>query len=293
MSRENFSFNSPEGPGNDPIEVFCYRWPATGEAVGVAQISHGMGEHSLRYADLAGFLNRAGFHVYANDHRGHGRTANSKETLGDFGVGGWNALVEDMARLTRLAREPEGALPVVLLGHSMGSFAAQAYLLDHSDLIAAAVLSGSAAVDKLQMNSSGDADLTALNREFEPARTPFDWLSRDAAQVDKYIADPLCGFGVVARSMATLAAASQRIVDPAQLARIHKDLPIWIMAGDKAPVNHNLEWLRPVAERYRAAGLKDVTEKYYRDGRHEMFNEINRAEVYRDLLTWIRAAVRV
>ncbi len=143
------------------------------------------------------------------------------------------------------------------------------------------------------MNSSGDADLTALNREFEPARTPFDWLSRDAAQVNKYIADPLCGFGVVARSMATLAAASQRIVDPAQLARIHKDLPIWIMAGDKAPVNHNLEWLRPVAERYRAAGLKDVTEKYYRDGRHEMFNEINRAEVYRDLLTWIRAAVRV
>jgi len=293
MTREDFSLNSPEGPRNDPIEVACYRWPATGEAVGVAQISHGMGEHSLRYADLAGFLNRAGFHVYANDHRGHGRTAKSKETLGDFGLGGWNALVEDMARLTRLVREHEGALPVVLVGHSMGSFAAQAYLLDHSDLIAAALLSGSAAVDKLQMNSSGDADLTSLNREFEPARTPFDWLSRDPTQVDKYIADPLCGFGVVARSMATMAAASQRIVDLAQLARIRKDLPIWIMAGDKDPVNHNLEWLRPVAERYRAAGIKDVTEKYYRNGRHEMFNEINRAEVYRDLLTWIRAAVRV
>ncbi len=294
MAREDFSFISPEGPGNQPIEVAGYRWSSVGSRpVGIVQISHGMGEHSLRYADLAGFLNQAGFHVYANDHRGHGRTAKSRETLGDFGVGGWDALVEDMARLTRIARQREGGLPVVLLGHSMGSFATQAYLLDHSDLIGAAVLSGSAAVDMLQMDSSGDADLTAINREFEPARTPFDWLSRDPAQVDQYIADPLCGFGVIARSMATMAAASQRIVDPRQLARIRKDLPIWIMAGDKDPINHQLEWLRPVAERYRAAGIKDVTEKYYREGRHEMFNETNRAEVYGDTLAWIRAALRV
>jgi alpha-beta hydrolase superfamily lysophospholipase len=291
--REDFSFSSPEGPGNQPIEVACYRWPAIGQPSGIVQISHGMGEHSLRYADLAGFLNQAGFHVYSNDHRGHGRTALSKEALGDFGVGGWDALVEDMARLTRLARERDRGLPVVLLGHSMGSFATQSYLLEHSDLIAASVLSGSAAVDKLQINSSGDADLTAFNGEFAPARTAYDWLSRDPAQVDKYVADPLCGFGVIARSMATMAASSPRLVDPAQLGRIRKDLPIWIMAGDKDPINHHLEWLRPVAERYRAVGIKDVTEKYYRDGRHEMFNEINRAEVYRDLLAWIKDALRL
>src|ERR1019366_1214952 len=115
MSREDFSFTSPEGPGSDPIEVAGFRWPATGKAVGVVQISHGMGEHSLRYADLAEFLNQAGFDVYANDHRGHGRTAKSKDALGDFGVGGWDAVVEDMARLTRLARERDGRLPVVLL----------------------------------------------------------------------------------------------------------------------------------------------------------------------------------
>ncbi|HLX36770.1 MAG TPA: alpha/beta hydrolase [Candidatus Binataceae bacterium] len=288
MTREDFSFRS----NADGLEVACYRWPADANPVGVVQIAHGMGEHSLRYADLAGFLNRAGFHVYANDHRGHGRTAKSKEQLGDFGAGGWDALVEDMAHLTRLTREREH-LPVVLLGHSMGSFAAQSYIVDHSDLIAAVALSGSAAVDKLQMNSSGDADLTALNADFEPARTPFDWLSRDPVEVEKYIADPLCGFGVIARSMASMAAASARIVDPAQLARIRKDLPIWIMAGDKDPVNHHLEWLRPLAERYRAAGIRDVTEKYYLDGRHEMFNETNRAEVYRDLLAWTRTALRL
>jgi alpha-beta hydrolase superfamily lysophospholipase len=293
MAREDFSFTSPEGAGDQPIEVACYRWPAAGKPLGVVQISHGMGEHSLRYADLAAYLNQAGLHVYSNDHRGHGRTAKSKEALGDFGVGGWDALIEDMARLTRIAREREANLPVVLLGHSMGSFATQAYLLDHSDLLAAAALSGSAAVDKLAILSSGDADLTAINREFEPARTPFDWLSRDPAQVDKYIADPLCGFGVIARSMATMATASTRIVDPAQLARIRKDLPIWVMAGDRDPINHHLEWLRPVAERYRAAGIREVTEKYYRDGRHEMFNETNRAEVYRDLVEWVRRALRV
>jgi alpha-beta hydrolase superfamily lysophospholipase len=292
MARDDFSFESPEGPGKNPIKVACYRWLAIGKPAGVVQISHGMGEHSLRYANLAAYLNHAGFHVYANDHRGHGRTALSKEALGDFGVGGWDAVVEDMARLTRIAREREGNLPVVLLGHSMGSFATQAYLLDHSDLIAAAILSGSAAVDKLQISSSSDADLTAINREFEPARTPFDWLSRDPNEVDKYIADPLCGFGVIAASMATMMGASMRIIDPAQLARIRKDLPIWIMAGDRDPINHHLEWLRPVAERYRAAGIKDVTEKYYRDGRHEMFNETNRAEVYRDLLEWLRRTVK-
>ncbi|HLI78449.1 MAG TPA: alpha/beta hydrolase, partial [Candidatus Binataceae bacterium] len=191
------------------------------------------------------------------------------------------------------ACERDSGLPLVLLGHSMGSFAAQSYLLEHSDLITAAVLSGSAAVDLLQMDSSGDADLTAINGAFEPARTPFDWLSRDAAEVDKYIADPLCGFGVIASSMATMAAASARIVDPAQLARIRKDLPIYIMAGDKDPINHDLKWLRPLAQRYRAAGIGGVTEKYYPDGRHEMFNETNRAEVYRDLLAWMRGALNI
>ena len=291
MRREDFSFESPDGRG--AIEVACYRWPAVGNPVGVVQIAHGMGEHSLRYAGLAEFLNHAGFHVYANDHRGHGRTAKSKGALGDFGEGGWDALVEDMARLTRIARERDAGLPVVLLGHSMGSFAAQTYLLDHSRLIAAAALSGSAAIDMLQMNSSGDADLTALNRDFEPARTPFDWLSRDPAEVDKYVADPLCGFGVIARSMATMTAAATRLADPAQLARIRRDLPIWIMAGDLDPVNHHLEWLRPLAERYRAAGVTGVTEKYYRDGRHEMFNEVNRAEVYNDLLAWTRSAIKL
>jgi len=180
---------------------------------------------------------------------------------------------------------------VILLGHSMGSFAAQNYVLDNSSLIAGLVLSGSAAVDKLAIDPSQDADLTAFNRAFEPARTQHDWLSRDPAAVDAYEADPLCGFGINKNAMATMTASAIRLIDPAALAQIRKDLPIYIFAGDKDPINHNLERVRPLAERYRAAGIMNVTEKYYADGRHEMLNETNRDEVLRDLATWLQTAI--
>jgi len=286
MRREDFAFNSEDG-----LEIAYYRWRAPGKAAGIVQIAHGMGEHSLRYAHVAESLNQGGFHVYANDHRGHGRSVKGPQSLGDFGVGGWNALVGDMVTLTRLARTREGRLPVILLGHSMGSFAAQQYVLDNSPLIAGLVLSGSAAVDKLAIDPSQDADLTAFNRAFEPARTQHDWLSRDPAAVDAYEADPLCGFGINKKAMETMAASAMRLVDPAALAQIRKDLPIYIFAGDKDPINHNLEWLKPVAERYRAAGIANVSEKYYPEGRHEMLNETNRDEVISDLASWLEKAI--
>lgn len=286
MRRDDLAFKTEDG-----LEIAYYRWRAPGKAAGIVQIAHGMGEHSWRYAHVAEALNDAGYHVFANDHRGHGRSAPTRESLGDFGTGGWNALVADMVTLTRLARTREGRLPVVLLGHSMGSFAAQQYVLDNSDAIAGLVLSGSAAVDKLNIDPSREADLTAFNRAFEPARTQHDWLSRDPAAVDAYEADPLCGFGVNKRGLESMAAAAKRLTDPAALAQIRKDLPIYIFAGDKDPINHDLEWLKPVAERYRAAGIANVTEKYYPDGRHEMLNETNRQEVIRDLVSWLQKAV--
>jgi alpha-beta hydrolase superfamily lysophospholipase len=293
MMREEFSLNSAA----DGITLACYRWLAPEPAVGVVQIAHGMGEHALRYAPFAEYLNRAGFHVYANDHRGHGRTAENKKVLGDFGAAGWNGLVADMAQLTRHAHATHRAVPIVLLGHSMGSFAAQQYILDHSGLITGVILSGSASLDRLfasaalPEDSSKPADLTALNREFEPARTPFDWLSRDTAEVDKYVGDPLCGFGVDARATLSMAAGGARTVDTAEIARIRKTLPIYIFAGDKDPVNHHLEWLRPLGARYRAAGIADVSEKFYPDGRHEMLNETNRAEVMHDTVAWLRRTI--
>jgi alpha-beta hydrolase superfamily lysophospholipase len=276
---------------DDWTRVACFHWPAQARAAGIVQIAHGMGEHALRYADAAEHLTRAGFHVYANDHRGHGKTAPSKEALGDFGKAGWDGLVADMVMLTDYARSETKGLPLVLLGHSMGSFAAQQYVLDHSDLIAGLVLSGSAAADHLGLSADRELDLTAINAPFEPARTPFDWLSRDNAEVDKYIADPFCGFGVNKASIGTMVESLARTTDANALARIRKDLPIYIFAGDKDPVNQGLAALKPVAERYRAAGIGDVSEKYYKDGRHEMLNETNREEVLSDLLAWLKRVV--
>ena len=290
MNREDFSFASTI----DGLEIACYRWAATDRPRGIVQIAHGMGEHALRYDYFATVLSNAGFHVYANDHRGHGRTAKGPEALGDFGDGGWNALVADLVTLTGLAATRDHGLPIVLLGHSMGSFAAQQYILDycrldHSRLITGVALSGSVAVDKLTFDPSREVDLSSLNSGIENPRTAFDWLSRDPAVVDAYVADPRCGFGVNARAVQSMAAAAPRLADAAELRHIRPDLPVYIFAGDRDPLNRDLEWLKPVAERYRAAGLKNVAEKYYPGGRHEMLNEINRGEVIDDFQSWLRS----
>jgi alpha-beta hydrolase superfamily lysophospholipase len=198
--------------------------------------------------------------------------------------------VADAVQLTRIIQAQESALPVVLLGHSMGSFLAQNYLLSYSALLRGCVLSGSAAPDLIAhlIEQVGEGGLESMNASFEPARTPFDWLSRDPAEVDKYVDDSACGFNLNDRSRDSAKAAWQRAITPRSMAQVIRDLPIFILAGDADPVNNNLEYLKPVAARYRDAGLKDVTEKYYPGGRHEMFNETNRDEVLRDLLAWLR-----
>lgn len=287
MHREDFSFKSPDG-----TEVACYRWPAEAKPFAVLQISHGMGEHALRYEHVAKVMADAGFHVYANDHRGHGRTAKDRESLGDFGAGGWDALVGDIVELTRIAHSRENGLPVALLGHSMGSFALQQCLLDHSDLLAAAILSGSASIDRLPIDPSRPFDLRTFNKEFEPARTPYDWLSRDSAVVDAFISDPLCGFDINPRSIESFATSSRRLNDVTEIAHIRHNLPIYVLAGKMDPINLGLEWLKPLVARYRAAGITNVTERYYAGGRHEMLNETNRIEVLEDLLRWLRRTLR-
>ena len=289
MSPEDLSFVS----STDGLRIIYYRWPARDKGRAVVQIAHGLGEHALRYAHVAAFLNDAGFHVYANDHRGHGRTAESPDSYGDFGECGWNAVVADAIEFTRIIKRREHGLQVILLGHSMGSFVAQQYILDYSEEIAACVLSGSAAPDLIAnvVDQVGAGGLEALNTPFEPARTPFDWLSRDEAAVNAYVSDPACGFNMSERARESAKDAWQRASEPAQLKRIRKTLPIYILAGDADPVNQGLEALTPVAQRYREAGLVDVTERYYPAGRHEMFNEINREQVMHDLLGWLQRIV--
>lgn len=279
-----FHFN-----GADGTRISAYRWPAQGPLRGVLQVSHGMGEHALRYLEPLKPLMAKGIAVYANDHRGHGLTA-TKETLGDFGPGGFAAVVDDMAVLSRLIRAAHPGVPLILLGHSMGSFAAQIYLITHSTLIDGVVLSGSAALDLLPPPDP-HGGLESFNAGFEPARTPFDWLSRDEAEVDKYVFDPLCGFSVTPDSMVSLFTAAAPMFEPGALGRIRSDLPMYVFAGDKDPLNGDLARLKPLVERYHAAGVREITTDYYAGGRHEMLNETNRATVVANLGRWIDGVI--
>jgi alpha-beta hydrolase superfamily lysophospholipase len=159
----------------DGLRIACARWDSRGPVRGVVQIAHGMGEHIGRYVELIDALISAGLTVYGDDHRGHGRTASSATHFGDFGEGGFDLLVEDMVRLSRIAKEENPDRPFILMGHSMGSFAAQQYVLDHSGKIDGLILSGSGALDRLaQLARSAPAGTNILNAPFEPARTPFD-----------------------------------------------------------------------------------------------------------------------
>ncbi len=186
------------------------------------QIAHGMGEHAGRYAPLAAALTTQGYAVYADDHRGHGLSRHAEP--GHLGDNGWNRLVSDMVTLSETIREQHPGLSLVLLGHSLGSFAAQQYVLDHAHLIDALALAGTTAVDVMlapqaQAAAEGGDPLLALNQAFQPSRTPFDWLSRDEPAVDAYLSDPMCGFSLDAQGMADVTIASASLAQPRGMVR--------------------------------------------------------------------------
>jgi alpha-beta hydrolase superfamily lysophospholipase len=269
--------------------IAAYRWDPSSEPVAIVQVTHGMGEHAGRYSALAGALNDLGYVVYAQDHRGHGRTARSEDELGRLGENGWLELVEDIDRLRLVVRAEHPSVPLVLVGHSMGSFAVQQYLLDHSRDVDVVALTGTAVIDLLEPSLDLDSplDLSAFNARFAPSRTDYDWLSRDEAEVDKYVADPRCGFGLDAESSKGMFAGARRLTPAERLSHLRRDLPVYVAVGEDDPVNGELVLARALVDRLRDAGLEDVTLKTYPGARHEVFNETNRAEVVADLLSWL------
>ena len=281
--RQDFSFT-----GSDGLQIACYRWPHAGRATGILQMSHAFGSNALHFARLATVMSDAGFEVYASDHRGCGRTAKDLRSLGDFGgIAGWKATVADVVLLNKIAISENAGLPLIVLGQGIGSFIVQQFLLDHSELVAGAILSGSAALDQL-VAAFKSGELESLNAAFEPARTPLDWLSRDNIAVDAFLNDPSCSFGFGETTLEALAHAAPRLSDPKELAGIRSKLPIYLLAGDQDPINRQLEWVKLLASRYRTAGVFDVTEQYYPGGRHELLHETNWEEVQKDLLRWCR-----
>lgn len=276
----------------DGIKVATYAWAGVkGKPVGVVQIAHGLAEHGERYDRFAKALNAAGFLVYAVDHRGHGRTADGR--LGDFGPAGFGGLIADIAQFGSALRAQHDGLPLFLLAHSMGSFAAQAVILDHASTWSGVVLSGSTALDVLaagMANAPADAPagLEAFNAGFEH-RTGYEWLSRDNAEVDAYVADPWCGWDVPDTVIPSLFAPAPRLADRALLAGIPSGLPILITSGDADPLAGGGALIQLLGQRYRDAGISDVTVKLYPAARHEILNETNREEVTSDIVAWLHA----
>jgi alpha-beta hydrolase superfamily lysophospholipase len=283
MDESTLTFTAADG-----TEIHAYRWTPDEPAKAIVQIAHGMGEHAGRYRRLGEALTEAGYVAYANDHRGHGRTAGSPDNYGDLGPGGWSGLVGDLAALSEVARREHPGLPLVMLGHSMGSFALQQYLLEHGADVDAAVLSGTTAVDVVapSFDATQDVDLSTLNAPFEPARTEFDWLSRDPGEVDKYVADAACGFGLNPDGTRGMLAVLSTY-DAQALAKIPSSLPIYIVSGDDDPLAGGGPLVDLVGDRYREAGVLDVTVARYPAARHEVFNETNRDEITAALIEWL------
>jgi alpha-beta hydrolase superfamily lysophospholipase len=251
-----------------------------------------MGEHIGRYGGVIDAMNSAGLTVYGNDHRGHGRTAASATHLGDFGEGGFDLLVDDMVRLAHIAKEESPEKPFFLIGHSMGSFASQLFVLDHSGEIDGLLLSGTGVLDGLAIAaSSAPIGKNVLNEPFEPARTPLDWLSRDARVVDAFMSDPLCFPQLQPASFASFLAAAPRLSDPGRLGKIRPDLLVYLFSGSEDPVGEQLRGVRMLMDRYRQAGILDISHDFYAGARHEMLNEINREQVTSNLIRWISAVL--
>jgi alpha-beta hydrolase superfamily lysophospholipase len=301
--------------GPDRVEIFVYRWlPAGREPRALVQIAHGASEHAGRYGRLADALAGAGYGIYANDHRGHGRTAGTLERFGLAGPDGWNRLIEDTRRLTSHISHAHPRHPIVLLGHSMGSLVAQYYLQRRPEALRAVVLSGTlsalppgsedldARVDAAIARQGRDVPsedfamlFVGFNDRFADSGPPagptgFEWLSRDHAEVQKYVDDPWCGLPLSNGFVADSLRPRSEIWAPGSEERIPKHIPILFIAGEEDPVGEFGEGVRRLAERYRRAGLR-VTERIYPGARHEMFNETNREEVHRDLLDWLEQVV--
>jgi len=295
--------------GRGGQQIFVRKWaPAFGTpAKAIVQIAHGAAEHSLRYARVAKFLNAAGYLVYADDHRGHGRTAGALERAGIAGLDGWNAMLADLKQLTEIITTASPGLPIFLLGHSMGSLMAQRYTQLWGNGLRGVVLSGTfgsiphldATIAALEPQAHGDtADLpcapfsesfASFNEPFAPGKTGYEWLSRDAAEVQKYVDDRWCGFPFSNRLVADLMKGARDAWAAENETRIPKDLPILIMVGDQDPVGGNPSTVRELIGRYTAGGLEHITSRFYPGARHELLNETNRDAVQQDLLEWLDA----
>lgn len=299
---EEFFLNS-----NGTGRIHCGIWMPEGEPRAIVQLVHGIAEHIGRYDDFARFLTANGFLVAAEDHMGHGGSI--ENGVQGYFEGGWQAAVADVKLLHDKVISDFPNLPYFILGHSMGSFLLRTYLYTYPDSVDAAVISGTGweapatvkaglMICRLEQKRLGaektskllnDMMFGAYNKPFKPIRTPHDWICSVEEVVDRYEADPLCGFDAtigLARDMLTGIGMNE---DEQNLLKMKKDLPVLFVSGAKDPVGRMSQGVLACIDAFKRAGMRQISIRIYPQGRHEMLNETNRDEVYRDILSWLEA----
>lgn len=307
---KDFYFNSSTGKNRIHTRM-CI---PDGDVRAVVQIVHGIAEHIARYDDFMRFLASNGFVAVGTDHLGHGKSIEKEDQLGFLAdKDGWTYIVNDEEILRRAMKENYPNVPQIVFGHSMGSFVTRTHLIRFPGGFDAAIISGTGnqspalvlgglAMGNLVVALKGPHHYSNLlnnmafgsyNKIYGTARTESDWLSRDEAQVDKYIADPLCGFIPSCSLFRDMMTGIKFITIQKNLEKMNKDTPIYFMSGDMDPVGECGKGVKLAYENFKKAGMKDVSIKLYKDGRHEMLNELNKDEVYADILAWINSKIKV
>lgn len=309
MKKEEFTFK-----GKEAVHIYYYRWqvPEEVETKGIVLILHGMAEHALRYVDFANFLSEHGYIVYAVDHRGHGKTGKSIDSLGYFGEGGWNLLVNDVHQLLSIIKSNHKDIPIILFGHSMGSILARTCISEYGSEFDAVILSGtsngktgflrktSLCLAKIITFITGGKEKSSFmdklafgnyNKKFSKD-TLVEWLTRDEEKKQEYIDDELCGFICTSSLFVDMLDGINRNAKKSNVKRVPINLPMYIFSGTMDPVGNYGKDVVDTYELYKdVAGLENVKLKLYENGRHEMLNEINNDEVYKDILEWIEAKI--
>ena len=306
---EDFSFESSTGAN----VLHARKCIPDGKPRAVVQIEHGVADHISRYDGLMEYLAENGIVCVGDDHLGHGDSIRSEDEQGFFAdQNGWDHVVRDVDILRDLTRRDYPDLPYIFFGHSMGSFVVRSYLIRHPGKYDAAILSGTGHQNKAMILAGYTAaqlmtrakgphgDGKALNdmafgsycKQIPDPRTPFDWISRDPEAVDKYIADPHCGFVCKVSLYRDMMSGVRFITDQRNIDKMNKEAPIYFMSGDADPVGDYGVGVERAAEAFRRAGIKDVSLRLYPGGRHEMLNEINKEDVKKDILNWINEKLK-
>ena len=308
MVRNEFTFLSADGK----TPIHAVEWLPEGQARAVLQISHGVSEYILRYEPFAEYLTAQGFAVAGHDHLGHGQSVAEGSARLYFGPrGSWNWVVDDIDQRRNLAKAKFPQVPYFLMGHSMGSFLARTYLIRYPGAVDAAVIMGTGqmspaiiaggkAVAAEEAHRVGEDQTSSLvdklafgayNKRFAPNRTGFDWLSLNQDNVDRYMADPLCGGNATIGLFREMLGGLSFIAKPENLKRMNLNIPVLFISGEMDPVGDCGKGVKRAFESFRKAGVRDVSLKLYPELRHEILNETCRETVYEDIYQWLAAKI--